>query len=44
MSYNIVRPGGLTNKPGGKNEIIVEQGEGLIVIMLVGPKGSYKYS
>jgi hypothetical protein len=26
MSYNIVRPGGLTNKPGGKNEIIIEQG------------------
>ena len=40
MSYNIVRPGGLTNKPGGKNEIIVEQGEGLNVIRLEGPMGS----
>lgn len=27
ISYNIVRPGGLNNKEGGKYEIIVEQGD-----------------
>ncbi|KAI5082132.1 hypothetical protein GOP47_0001875 [Adiantum capillus-veneris] len=27
MSYNIVRPGGLTNKTGGKKQILFEQGD-----------------
>lgn len=27
ISYNIVRPGGLTNKEGGKQQIVVDQGD-----------------